>query len=220
MSLPLTKETINLSELEKSPSTVPTFASFDVDTRNRYTLHPSSKHMLKRLYGALFIEAAISLTLYYHYLEISAINPMLAPTLLGCFSGALAQSINQLFKKKFTLNKIFKFMLWGSINGYFTVAWINILIVNVDKLVYRILIDQVVGAPIFQLIFNILNTLWDQGELFSKTTKNAYFKSLKYSYCYWPFFSILSFMLIPEAAMFPCNCLANLVWNLILSKLA
>ena len=40
----------------------------------------------------------------------------------------------------------------------------------------------------FQLIFNILNALWDQGEVFSSATRIAFFKSLKYSYCFWPFF--------------------------------
>ncbi|CAI5760647.1 unnamed protein product [Candida verbasci] len=208
MSLPFltTKEEIE-HDLEKSSTTTT-------------HLHPSSKPILKRLLFALFIELVISSTIYYNYDKINVINPMLGPTLLGCFSGALAQSINQYFKKKFTLNKIFKFMVWGLINGYFTAAWINILITRVENLFYRIMTDQFIGAPIFQLIFNLLNSLWDQGELFTITTKNSFFKSLKYSYCYWPFVSIFSFVFIPQSLMFPCNCLANLLWNIILSKLA
>ena len=79
-------------------------------------------------------------------------------------------------------------MVWGFINGYFTSAWISILVTRVDNLFYRILLDQSCGTPMFQLIFNILNALWDQGEVFSSATRIAFFKSLKYSYCFWPFF--------------------------------
>ncbi|KAI5956841.1 hypothetical protein KGF54_000459 [Candida jiufengensis] len=218
MSLPLTQENIQLHDLNKSSTTLP--LNSQPTNQSNYKLHPSSKHILKKLYFALILETIISITIYYHYDKISVIHQHLAPTLLGCSSGALAQSINQFMKKKFTLNKIFKFMIWGSINGYFTVTWINLLILNFDNLIYRIIIDQLVGAPIFQLIFNILNTLWDHGELFSKNPKQAYLKSLKYSYCYWPFFSVFSFVFVPQTMMFPSNCLANLIWNLILSKLA
>lgn len=206
MSLPLSsKEKINFNE--KSPSPFTPGGS-------------RSKTSLKKLIITMLIESSISLIVYYNYDKLNFINPMLAPTLLGCISGALAQSINQYFKRKFYLNKIIKFMIWGSINGYFTVAWINILINKIDNLPYRIMIDQLIGVPTFQLIFNVLNTLWDQGELFTENTRHSYIKSLKYSYCYWPFFSIFSFMLIPQSLMFPCNCLANLLWNIILSKIA
>ncbi|WLF81696.1 hypothetical protein PVL30_005496 [Lodderomyces elongisporus] len=218
MSVSLDKEAVSLDDLEKSTAMLSSTSGSLV--QDNYQLHPSSKHILKRLYIALLIEATASLTIYYHYANIGAVSPMLAPTILGCSSGALAQSINQFQRRKFTINKILKFMIWGSINGYFTVAWINILMNNFDSLVYRILVDQAIGAPIFQLIFNILNTLWDSGELFSKSTRNSYIKSLKYSYCYWPFFSVFSFMFVPHTMMFPCNCLANLIWNIILSKLA
>ncbi|KAL6454124.1 hypothetical protein SBY92_003583 [Candida maltosa Xu316] len=191
----------------------------NIESKN-YHLHPASSHILRKLVLALIIEGTISCTVYYNYGKIASIHPMLAPTLLGCFSGALAQSTNQYFKKIFTLNKIFKFMVWGSINGYFTSAWISILVTQIDNKLYRILIDQTFGAVMFQLIFNILNSLWDQGEIFSSQTRVSFFRSLKYSYYFWPFFSILSFMFIPESMMFPSNCLANLIWNLILSKIA
>lgn len=209
MSLPFAKEKVD-ADLEKSMA---------VDSKN-YHLHPTSLTIVKKLLFALIIESTISCFVYYYYDRIGLIHPMLAPAMLGCFSGALAQSMNQYSKRKFNLNKIFKFMVWGFINGYFTSAWISILVTRVDNLFYRILIDQSCGTPMFQLIFNILNALWDQGEVFSSATRIAFFKSLKYSYCFWPFFSIVLFIFIPETLMFPCNCLANLFWNLILSKIA
>ncbi|KAG5419773.1 hypothetical protein I9W82_001653 [Candida metapsilosis] len=217
MSLPLTRDSIELNDLEKSSSSS---TSAYKPNNDNYHLDPSSKHILKRLYFALVIQTMISCSIYYQYQKISEINQMLAPTLLGCFSGGLAQSINQFSRKKFKFNKIIEFMIWGSINGYFTVSWINLLMQRFENIVYRILVDQAIGAPTFQLIFNILNALWDHGEVFTKATRNAYFKSLKYSYCYWPFFSVFSFVFIPQSMMFPCNCLANLIWNLILSRLA
>ncbi|EER34067.1 conserved hypothetical protein [Candida tropicalis MYA-3404] len=209
MTLPLAKEKAEL-DLEKSMS---------MESKN-YHLHPASSQIMRKLVFALIIETVSLCMAYYEYDQIALIHPMLAPTLLGCVSGALAQSTNQYLKKKYSLNKIAKFMVWGSINGYFTSAWINILVTKIDNMFYRIIIDQTVGAIAFQLIFNILNSLWDQGELFSPATRASFFKSLKYSYCFWPFFSILSFSFIPQSMMFPCNCLANLFWNLILSKLA
>lgn len=185
-----------------------------------YHIHPAPTHIIRKLVFAIIIETISLCITYYEYDGIALIHPMLAPTLLGCVSGALAQSTNQYLKKKFTVNKIIKFMVWGSINGFFTSAWINILVTRIDNMFYRIIIDQTVGAVSFQLIFNILNSLWDQGEVFSSTTWASFLKSLKYSYCFWPFFSILLFMFIPQSMMFPSNCLANLFWNLILSKIA
>ncbi|RLV96550.1 hypothetical protein JA1_000088 [Spathaspora sp. JA1] len=212
MSLPLSEKVYD--DLEKS-SLSPTTSASSITH-----LHPAPRGVYKKLVAALLIETTISCLIYINYDRIGAYHPMIAGLLLGCSSGALAQSVNQYSKKKFTLNKIFKFMVWGSINGYFTVGWINILITRIDNSAYRIIVDQLVGAPMFQLIFNMLNSIWDSGEMFSITTRMAFLKSLKYSYCYWPFFSILSFVFIPQALMFPCNCLANLLWNLILCRLA
>ncbi|CAK9440133.1 uncharacterized protein LODBEIA_P42330 [Lodderomyces beijingensis] len=216
MTLPMSKEKINLGDLEKSSGTFSPSSTRTAQEHHHHHLHPSSKHILKKLYSAMLIEAAISITIYYNYSRIASVYPMVAPTLLGCSTAALAQSINQFSRKKFTLNKIFKFMVWGCINGYFTVAWINVLMVNFDNLFLRILVDQLVGSPTFQLVFNVLSTIWDQGEVFSI---NAYIKSLKYSFCFWPIFSTISFTFIPQGLMFPCNCLASLIWNIILSKL-
>lgn len=189
-----------------------------VDSASSYIYSPVLVGINRRLILYLVIESIISLAIYYNYDRIGQIQPFLAPVLLGSSTGALAQSINQYSKKKFSLNRIFKFIVWGSINGYFTVLWIDMLISRLDNLLYRIIVDQLVGAPTFQLVFNILNSLWDHGEI-TKSTRLAYFKSLKYSYCYWPFFSIASFIFIPKTLMFPANCLANLIWGIILSKM-
>ncbi|KAK6458221.1 uncharacterized protein RJT20DRAFT_126187 [Scheffersomyces xylosifermentans] len=173
----------------------------------------------RQLITALLLETIISLTIYFNYDSLCLVSPVLGPSLLGSSTAALAQSLNQYSRMKFSLSRLIKFIVWGSINGYFTVIWIDILIMRVDNLAYRVIIDQTVGAPVFQLIFSILSSLWDHGEL-SVNTRNSYFKSLKYSYCFWPFFSVCSFVFIPKVMMFPANCLANLIWNLILSKLS
>lgn len=192
-----------------------------VDSLNRgldTNLYPLPKYLKRSLIHNLVLETIISAVIYYNYEVLLQVHRLLAPTLLGAATASLAQSINQYVKKKLNYNKIFKFMVWGIINGSFTVLWIDFIISKTDNLVYRIMIDQLVGAPLFQLIFNILSTLWDTGEI-SHNTRALYFKSLKYSYCFWPFFSIVSFGFIPETFLFPANCLANLLWSLILSKL-
>lgn len=166
----------------------------------------------------IILEGFTTLFIYYYYSLLLEIHPLFAPTLLGSSTAALAQTINQYAKVKFSLDKICKFLVWGGINGCFTDLWINLLLSNFDNLFYRIILDQLLGAPTFQLIFNILSTLWDHGEVVP-STRATYFKSLKYSYCFWPFFSICEFTLVPENMMFPLNCLATLLWNVILSKL-
>ncbi|ODV81873.1 uncharacterized protein CANTADRAFT_127621 [Suhomyces tanzawaensis NRRL Y-17324] len=181
--------------------------------------NPATSGIKRKLLLLLLVETVISLVVYYNYEHIGSLYTLLAPTLLGASTAALAQTLNQYQKKKLSINRILKFIVWGSINGYFTVLWIDMLIFQFDNLFYRIAVDQLVGAPTFQLFFTILNSLWDHGEL-TKKTRIAYMISLRYSYCFWPFFSVASFMLIPQSMMFPCNCLANLIWNIILSRLA
>ena len=181
-------------------------------------LYPTPKYVKRWLIINLAVEALVSATIYYNYDNLLTVHRLLAPALLGASTASLAQSMNQYVKKKLNFNKIMKFMVWGVINGSFTVLWIEFLMSRTDNLFYRILIDQLVGAPSFQLIFNVLSTLWDTGEI-SHNTKALYIRSLKYSYCFWPFFSMVSFGFIPQPLLFPANCLANLIWSLILSKL-
>lgn len=204
-------------DLEKSSTSIEIPNS---NTESAYPpIYPLPKPLQRKLISYIIIEALISLIIYYNYFKIEiSTHHLIAPTILGASTAALAQSINQYSKRNFSLNRIFKFVVWGCINGCFTVLWIDMLIYQVDGLTYRIVVDQFIGAPTFQLIFSILNCLWDYGEL-NYTLKNSYLKSLKFSYCYWPFFSICSFMFIPQSMIFPANCLANLIWNLILSKL-
>ncbi|ABN67061.1 predicted protein [Scheffersomyces stipitis CBS 6054] len=202
-------------DLEKStPLTV-----IDSNTSNlNLHFHPMARSVHRKLVIYLVVEAVVSLTIYFNYDKLCNFNGVLGPALLGSSTAAMAQSINQYSKMKFNLSKVFQFMVWGAINGYFTVVWIDTLIVKVDNLVYRIIVDQAVGAPLFQLVFNILNSLWDHGEI-SAHTRSSYIKSLKYSYCFWPFVSVCIFVFIPQVMMFPCNCMANLLWNMILSRL-
>lgn len=180
--------------------------------------YPTPKTVKRRLILNLVLESISSIIIYVKYQSILNYHRLLAPSLLGGFTAMLAQSINQFSKQKLNNNRILKFFTWGTINGCFTVLWYDFLIMKFDNLGFRILIDQIIGAPIFQLAFNILSSLWDHGEITSNT-RSMYIKSLKYSYCFWPFFSILSFGFIPNSLMFPANCLANLFWSLVLSKL-
>lgn len=182
-------------------------------------LYPAPKPLKRKLIIYLLIESTISLSLYYNYNLLINIHPLVAPTLLGSSTAALAQSINQYFNKKLNFRRVCKFVVWGSINGLFTALWVELLMSKFDKTLHRIFVDQLVGAPTFQMVFNVLSSLWENGEI-SASTRQKYIKSLKYSYCYWPLFSIGTFIYIPKNMIVPANCLANLVWNIILSKLS
>lgn len=198
-----------------------TYEKEKLDSMNRgldSKLYPTPKYITRRLVLNLLTEATLSLIVYYNYDFLLNYHRLLAPSILGASTAMMAQSINQFFKSKLSYNKICKFLVWGLINGAFTVLWFDFIIVKFESITYRILVDQMVGAPSFQLVFNILNSLWDHGEITSNT-RAVYIKSLKYSYCFWPFFSIVGFMFIPEAFLFPANCLANLLWSLILARI-
>lgn len=182
-------------------------------------LNPASKTLKRKLILYLVIEALISTIVYVKYDVIMEFHSLLAPALLGSSTAAFAQSINQYSKSKFSASKIYKFLLWGVINGVLTVLWINMLNFQFETVLYRIIIDQMIGAPTFQIVYNILSAIWENGDI-SSIMLPVHMRSLKYSYCFWPFFSTLAFLFLPPEAFFPANCVANLIWNLILSKLS
>jgi hypothetical protein len=180
--------------------------------------NPAARYVWRKLLVALVFETIISSVVYYEYDKLLAVHALFAPALLGSATASLAQSMNQYSRRKFSLNKIYKFLLWGTINGILTNLWIDMLFAQIQSLHYRILIDQAIGAPSFQIIYNILSALWESGDL-SNLMLPVHMRSLKYSYCFWPFFSTIAFVYLPKKAFFPANCLANLIWNLVLSKL-
>lgn len=171
-----------------------------------------------KVIALILMEACFTGAIYTNYDNIKQVHPLLSPILLGAGTAALAQTFNQYVKHQLLYNRIFKFIIWGMINGCFTALWIDLVTRTFDTTVYRVLLDQLVGAPMFQLLFNILNSLWEHGEL-SRQTHIAFFRSLRWSYCFWPVFLILAFGFLDPLLMFPANCLATLVWNVILSKL-
>lgn len=183
-------------------------------------LHAASGPLRRRLFLNIVITAASSWIIYINYNRlIDDIHPLAAPAILGSVSAALAQCLNQYLKKKVDYNRIAKFMVWGSINGPLTVLWIDLLMSRFESVAYRILVDQSVGAPLFQATFSVLNSLWENGDMVTANSRSTYLRSLRYSYCYWPIFSVCLFLLVPQKMMFPANCAANLLWNLILSRL-
>ncbi|ODV64190.1 Mpv17/PMP22 family protein ASCRUDRAFT_18481, partial [Ascoidea rubescens DSM 1968] len=136
--------------------------------------------------------------------------------LFGSITSTLAQSFNQIYNRKYAYNQLMKFAIWGSINGVLTCMWIDFLVFRFDNIVFRVLVDQSIGSPTFQLIYFLLSCLWDNLEI-KKSFKSIFLRGLKYSYFIWPTFSCLSFMILPPEYIFPANCMVNLIWNIILS---
>ncbi|QBM86722.1 Mpv17 / PMP22 family protein [Metschnikowia aff. pulcherrima] len=176
-------------------------------------------HRPKRAYVYVILELVIGLEILYSYEQVAESFPLLAPTILGAASAALAQSLIQFFRQKVSTNRLLKFIVWGCINGCFTALWINVLVTHVDNVAYQILIDQTIGGPLFQLMYTILTSIWENDSIVSLASRSTFMKSLRYSYCYWPFISTSMFILVPPQLMFFLNCLASFVWNLVLSRL-
>ncbi|WPK27088.1 hypothetical protein PUMCH_004461 [Australozyma saopauloensis] len=193
------------------------------DLRNK----PFSGHLEKQYgktlpliaYVILVIELVAGAQVLYHYEGILKAYPNLGPTLLGAISAVLAQSITQMFKKKHSNNKLFKFICWGALNGMVSTIWIDFLVNSMDSVVLQVALDQSIGAPFFQLLFTLLSMAWDNETASGPSPKAVYFKSLRYSFCFWPFMSVAMFCFVPDNMMFFFNCFVNFVWNMILCKL-
>lgn len=172
----------------------------------------------KVAYFLLIMEAVAGAQVLYEYEGILKNYPNLGPTLLGSISAVLAQSITQVVKRKHSPNRLVKFVCWGALNGLFSTIWIDSLINHTDSVVLQVAIDQSIGAPLFQLLFTLLSMVWDSDSASGPGPRAVYFKSLRYSFCFWPFMSIAMFCLVPDNMMFFFNCFVNFVWNLILCK--
>lgn len=171
-----------------------------------------------KLWIYVLIEAIISSIIYLNFPFLTELNAFAAGALLGAANAMLAQSIHQLFRLKYSLSRLFMFCVWGAFNGYATVVWIEFLLYNFDTPLSRVLADQAFGTPFFQLAFNILSSMWDHNE-FAFSLRN-FLRTLKYSYCFWPFYSAALFYYIPIKYMLPANCLATLAWNVCLSLIS
>lgn len=192
------------------------------DLRNKpfYDIDPQAKlHRPASAYLYVVFETFVTLTVYFNYDYLTTIYRQLGPACMGAATAALAQSLNQLMKYKFSDSRLLKFIVWGAINGLFTALWLEVLVVQVPSPIFRIIIDQTVGAPLFQLTFTILSNMWDGDSQLTPAVQAAFIRSLRYSYCYWPFISTAMFTLVPPERMVICNCVANFIWNVILSRL-
>ncbi|GMM36552.1 hypothetical protein DASC09_038770 [Saccharomycopsis crataegensis] len=173
----------------------------------------------------LFVSILFSLsglTYMIHYYENLKIEypPLAIIVIIGSLSSVIAQLINQFYRRHYSLSHVAKFLIWGCINGVLTSLWIDMLFVQFDHTVARVMVDQLIGSPFFQLVFLVLNAIWDNNNDIRTYLRVNYLKSLKLSYLIWPCFSILSFSILPPEFIFPCNCLVNLIWNVILSFIA
>lgn len=180
---------------------------------------PFKQSFPKSAYIFILAELIAGFQVLYQYEGILKMYPNLGPTLLGAISAVLAQSFTQVIKGKHSFNKLVKFVCWGALNGLFSTVWIDFLVNSVDSVVLQVAVDQSVGAPLFQLLFTLLSMVWDSDSASGPSPRAVYFKSLRYSFCFWPFMSIAMFCFIPENMMFFFNCFVNFVWNLILCKL-
>lgn len=194
----------------------------DLNNKPFYDLNKAkSSRLPKRAFLYIFVELVASIIVYSKYTSIALFNPLLAPILLGAATAALAQLLDQYWRGRFSDRRVAKFISWGAINGYFTALWVDLLVSRISNNAYRIILDQLVGAPLFQLAFTTLSSIWEADHPSSQfSTRASFLRSLKYSYCFWPFASIAMFVYVPAHLMVVSNCTANFIWNIILSKIA
>lgn len=191
----------------------------DLGNKPFYELDLAKYHRPARAYAYVALEFVTTLVFLYSYDYLISIHRQFGPACLGAATAALAQSLNQLWKYKVSDSRLLKFVVWGLINGYFTALWLDVLVVQIPNPVLRIVLDQTVGAPLFQLTFTVLSSMWDGDLMPAPQVRATFLRSLRYSYCYWPFVSMALFTLVPQNRMVFFNCLANFIWNVILSRL-
>lgn len=200
-----------------------TNVDLEYNNANQHSSKSSSSNSLlqprhQRILLLLIVASSGALLHLVHNYETLKLEygPLLVLVLVGLLSSGVAQLVNQFYKRLWHWLSILRFIVWGSINGVLTSLWIDMLIVQFPNIIVRVLVDQLVGSPCFQLIFLALAAIWDNSDIKTVLRVN-YLRSLKLSYLIWPSFSILSFSILPPELIFPCNCLVNLIWNVILS---
>lgn len=192
----------------KSTSRVPTTTA--IGQMSRYTL-----------YGLICVEVVSTLSFYIGYDELNYYHNFLGALLLGASTLLLAQTITEVYKSTFfSWDKHFKFVIWGFINGVFSKLWIDFILINYAQDNFmKILLDQLLGNPISQLVFVIYNCIWENND-FRMGLQASYWKTMKYSLFVFPVFSAIAFTMLPESYIFPVNCLVTLSWNIVLSFIA
>lgn len=195
-------------------------------------VHVVDAHRTKALLSAIIILEVVAIVILIQNREvIDNVHQMLNSVLLGVLTAGFAQSIIQLFRRVH-YGRLFKFCLWGAMNGVMSSVWIDTLVVRLETPLHRILTDQFIGTPIFQTIFIIYNSLWENIDIkgaFKSVSKlhfmhcsqlltrnQTFWRMLGTSYLIWPVCSIVSFNFLPQHLIFPFTCFVNVIWTLAL----
>ncbi|KAG5356569.1 hypothetical protein CJU90_1910 [Yarrowia sp. C11] len=181
----------------------------------------SEKHIHRppwnmKLFAVVLFQVITVGVVILHFTELETQSPLgLAALICLCLSG-LSQGITQAFiTRRSNYSQLFKFYVWGVINGVTTKMWTDMLIARVPVTILRVLIDQLCGNPGFQLMFLSLSAYWDATSI-SGTLHESFWKTLKSSWLIWPIFSMVAFFVLPQNLIVPCNCVVNLTWCVIL----
>ncbi|KAH3675653.1 hypothetical protein WICMUC_002570 [Wickerhamomyces mucosus] len=187
-------------------------------------LNIKNNHQISRSRSVIYFTILIKLTSIFLLLKnrdlIENVHQLLNSILLGFLTAGLAQTIIQTFRAV-NFNKILKFALWGGISGISGSLWIDYLVVEFpknDDIIYRVAVDQLVGAPFFQSLFLIYNCLWE-GNNIKIAFHTNFLKTLLMSYLIWPASSVISFGYLPQHFIFPFTCAVGVVWTVILGLL-
>lgn len=172
-----------------------------------------------KLFILVFFQLASTAAVVVHFDYLEAQSPLgLAALICLCLSG-LSQGITQAFiTRRANFSQLFKFYVWGVINGVTTKMWTELLIAKVPITILRVVFDQLGGNPMFQLAFLSLSAYWDATSI-SATLHESFWKTLKSSWLIWPIFSMVAFFILPPNLIVPCNCVVNLTWCIILGLL-
>lgn len=166
---------------EKSPKIKST--PLDLE-KNELTIQPSPlKPRSKTLLSFITIIEFISLLIVIKHREvIDNVHQLLNSILLGIITATLGQSIIQLFRQVH-YDRIGKFFIWGAINGVLSSLWIDCLVYKLPDVLSRVLVDQLVGSPLFQLLFIVLNCLWENTDIsIAMKTVSIYEKFIKFKF--------------------------------------
>lgn len=164
----------------------------------------------------VFVQLASTAVVILHFDQLETQSPLgLAALICLCLSG-LSQGITQAFiTRRPNYSQLFKFYVWGVINGVTTKMWTDMLIARVPVTIFRVVCDQLCGNPGFQVMFLSLSAYWDATSI-SATLHESLWKTLKSSWLIWPIFSMVAFFVLPQNLIVPCNCVVNLTWCVIL----
>ncbi|ODV88364.1 hypothetical protein CANCADRAFT_29692 [Tortispora caseinolytica NRRL Y-17796] len=167
----------------------------------------------------LVVECGLMFAVSANFQTLHQAYPYAVTALVSSILAAISQLLNQLlFVHKFMPARTLKFHTWGTVNGIINKYWYDLITPLFPSIPLRVIIDQCIGTPVFNVLFLSFSALWENHNI-PYTVRTKLRTTLTSAYIIWPLFSFVSFQFIPQHLIVPAAGIVGILWTLILSKI-